>query len=188
MEKKLDLRIQKTHKALMRALHELLTEKSFDEISVTELCERAETRRATFYKHFGDKSELLVYMIRELQEEYNARNEVIFDIQNPKKCMTTIFRYLIDFLDENEVMARTVAKSNAKNIVVDILSEQLIFDLKNHFSAMKQNKEANKFLPEMLAVIFSGVVINCAQWWIANSNRISKDEVIKQFELLIEHS
>lgn len=104
------------------------------------------------------------------------------------KCMTTIFKYLIDFLDENEVMARTVAKSNAKNIVVDILSEQLIFDLKNHFSAMKQNKEANKFLPEMLAVIFSGVVINCAQWWIANSNRISKDEVIKQFELLIEHS
>lgn len=102
--------------------------------------------------------------------------------------MTTIFKYLIDFLDENEVMARTVAKSNAKNIVVDILSEQLIFDLKNHFSAMKQNKEANKFLPEMLAVIFSGVVISCAQWWIANSNRISKDEVIKQFELLIEHS
>lgn len=188
MEEKLDLRIQKTHKALMRALHELLTEKSFDEISVTELCERAETRRATFYKHFGDKRELLIFMIRERQEEYNARNEVVFDIQNPKKCMTTIFKYLIDFLDENKVMARTVVKSNARNIVMDILSEQLIFDLKNHFSNMKQNKETDKFLPEMMAVIFSGVVINCAQWWIANSNRISKDEVIKQFELLMEHS
>ena len=155
---------------------------------MTELCERAETRRATFYKHFGDKSELLVYMIQELQQEYNSRNEVVFDIQNPQKCMTTIFKYLIDFLDENRVMARTVMKSNAKNIVLDILSEQLTFDLKNHFATIKQNKEANKFLPEMMAVIFTGVVINCAQWWITNSNRISKDEVIKQFELLIEHS
>ena len=188
MDEKLDLRIKKTHKALIKAMHQLLTEKSFDEISVTELCERAEVRRATFYKHFGDKSELLVYMIQELQKEYNARNEVIFDIQNPKKCMTTIFQYLIDFLDENKVMARTVVKSNAKNIVVDILSEQLIFDLKNHFAAMKQSGETNRFLPGMMAVIFSGVVINCAQWWIANSSRISKDEVIRQFELLIEHS
>lgn len=188
MDEKLDLRIQKTHKALMKAMHELLTEKSFDEISVTELCERAETRRATFYKHFGDKSELLIYMIRERQEEYNARNEVVFDIQNPKKCMITIFKYLIDFLDENRVMAYTVMNSNAKNIVVDILSEQLIFDLKNHFSEMIQSSETNKFLPEMMAVVFSGVVISCAQWWIANSSRVSKDEVIRQFKLLIEHS
>jgi AcrR family transcriptional regulator len=155
---------------------------------VTELCERAETRRATFYKHFADKSELLVYMIQQLQEEYNARNEIVFDIQNHRKCMTTIFKYLIAFLDENIVMLRTVMKSNAKNIFLNIFSEQLTFDLKGHFATIKQNKEANKFLPEIIAVIFSGVVINCAQWWITNSNRISKEEIIEQFELLIEHA
>ncbi|PWM14580.1 MAG: hypothetical protein DBX97_23045 [Collinsella tanakaei] len=188
MDEKLDLRIKKTHKALLKALQELLTEKSFDEISVTELCERAETRRATFYKHFGDKSELLVYMIQELQQEYNARNEVVFDIQNPKRCLTIIFQYLIDFLDENKVMARTVMKSNAKNIVLEILSEQVTFDLQNHFATFKQNKEVDKFLPEMMAVMSTGVVISCAQWWITNSHRISKDDIIKQFELLIEQS
>lgn len=102
-------------------------------------------------------------MIQELQQKYNSRNEVVFDIQNPQKCMTTIFKYLIDCLDENRVMVRTVMKSNAKNIVLDILSGQLTFDLKNHFATIKQNKEASKFLPEMMAVIFTGVVINCAQ-------------------------
>ena len=188
MDTKLDLRIRKTHKALIKAMQELLTEKSFDEISVTELCEHAETRRATFYKHFGDKSELLIFMIQELQQEYNARNEVVFDIQNPKKCMTTIFQYLIDFLDENSTMARTVMKSNAKNIVVDILNEQLTFDLKYHFSAMEQNQPVNKAVSEMMAVMFSGVVINCAQWWVANSHRISKDEVVEQFKFLIDQS
>lgn len=187
MEEKMDLRIRKTHKALLNALQELLTEKSFDEITVTELCERAETRRATFYKHFGDKSELLVYMIQELQEEYNTKNEVVFDAQNPKKYITTIFKYLIDFLDSNKNMAGTVLKSDAKNIVLDIFNQQLIFDLKNHFSAINQNNTVKKFIPEMMAVISSGVVINCAQWWITSNGRYSKDEVIEQFDFLIEH-
>ena len=34
---------------------------------MTELCEKAVIRKATFYKHFGDKTELLVYMIQEIQ-------------------------------------------------------------------------------------------------------------------------
>ena len=34
---------------------------------MTELCEKAVIRKATFYKHFGDKTELLVYMIQEMQ-------------------------------------------------------------------------------------------------------------------------
>ena len=34
---------------------------------MTELCEKAVIRKATFYKHSGDKTELLVYMIQEIQ-------------------------------------------------------------------------------------------------------------------------
>ena len=71
MKKNLDLRVQKTYRSLTQAMQELLSEKGLDEITVTELCERAQTRKATFYKHFGDKYELFTFMIRELQEEYN---------------------------------------------------------------------------------------------------------------------
>lgn len=85
-------------------------------------------------------------MIQELQQEYNSRNEVVFDIENPQKCMTTIFKYLIDCLDENRVMVRTVMKSNAKNIVLDILSEQLTFDLKKSFCYNK-TKQRGKYIP-----------------------------------------
>lgn len=38
--KKLDLRVQKTRSALTSALYDLLCQKSFDDITVTELCER----------------------------------------------------------------------------------------------------------------------------------------------------
>ena len=57
MEKPLDLRIQKTYQSLIGAFLQLLKEKPFETITVHEICDMAMVRRATFYKHFGDKYE-----------------------------------------------------------------------------------------------------------------------------------
>ena len=37
------------------------------------LCDRAMVRKSTFYKHFGDKYELLAFVVRQKQESLNAR-------------------------------------------------------------------------------------------------------------------
>lgn len=48
MEKKTDLRVIKTCNKLGFALRDMLTERSFDDITVFDLCEKAGVRRATF--------------------------------------------------------------------------------------------------------------------------------------------
>lgn len=45
MEKKKDLRVQKTYSALMAAFEALMAEETFDDITVNELCARALIRR-----------------------------------------------------------------------------------------------------------------------------------------------
>ena len=60
----LDLRVQKTYKLLVFAFDNLLREKEFEEISVTELCDAAMIRRPTFYKHFLDKYDFLTFFIK----------------------------------------------------------------------------------------------------------------------------
>ena len=50
-----DRRILKTKKNLKRTLIELLSQKAFEQISVKELCETAQTSRITFYTHYNDK-------------------------------------------------------------------------------------------------------------------------------------
>lgn len=184
MEEKIDLRIQKTHRALLGALRELLSEKSFDEISVSELCDRAQTRRATFYKHFADKTELLAYMIQELQREYNARNEA--DGKDPGAGPVKIFCSLLDFLEENQGMVRTILNSNGKNVVLDVLNEQLERDMKWHFRAAARAGHAPDADPELLAVLYSGAVIHCAQWWLTKGSRLSKEQVVQQFARLMQ--
>lgn len=49
-----DLRVRKTKRAIMTAFNELLKEKKLDKISVTELAEKAEINKGTFYLHYAD--------------------------------------------------------------------------------------------------------------------------------------
>src|SRR5204862_7811448 len=61
-----DRRIQKTQKLLHEALYSLIHEKDYDAIAVKEILDRANVGRSTFYTHFGDKDELLVWGMHDM--------------------------------------------------------------------------------------------------------------------------
>ena len=69
-EKKKDLRIIKTRKALYNAFEELMKSKPFEQIKVSDICKKALINRSTFYSHYNDKYELLVDFINVLKEEF----------------------------------------------------------------------------------------------------------------------
>ena len=60
---KQDLRVQK-HQALITSFSDLLQTKSFEQITVQDLCAKANVRRSTFYRHFNDKYDLLNHVCR----------------------------------------------------------------------------------------------------------------------------
>ena len=62
---KIDPRICRTRQMLFQAVQSLLSEKSFDSISVQDIAERSTLNRATFYDHFTDKFALLEAMMSE---------------------------------------------------------------------------------------------------------------------------
>ncbi len=80
-----DKRIQKTKRNLKNVLIELLGEKSFEQITVKEICEKSSTSRITFYTHYADKYELLDSIFQEYLA--SARNEYaeLNKLNNPEK-------------------------------------------------------------------------------------------------------
>ena len=62
-EENLDLRQRRTRQSLVKALEELLVERPYQSLSVTDICQRAMVHRTTFYAHFNDKQELLRYLL-----------------------------------------------------------------------------------------------------------------------------
>jgi AcrR family transcriptional regulator len=63
-----DLRVRRTRKLLMQALIDLTIEKGFSAITVQEIAERAMVNRATFYRHYLDKYDLLDQYMNEVYE------------------------------------------------------------------------------------------------------------------------
>jgi len=56
---KLDRRVRRTRTAILRALISLMREKGYDAVTVTDIIDRADVGRSTFYTHFTDKSDVL---------------------------------------------------------------------------------------------------------------------------------
>jgi len=71
MEK--DRRIRKTHAALIAALRELMKSKLFLSITVSELCEKADINRSTFYYHYSSTEDVL-YELHEMLFEKMVTN------------------------------------------------------------------------------------------------------------------
>jgi|GEM_PF-588020 AcrR family transcriptional regulator len=68
-----DPRVERTKRDLRRGLEELLGNKSFDKISVAEICEKSSINKMTFYHHYQDKYDLLADCVREIGKEVYDR-------------------------------------------------------------------------------------------------------------------
>ena len=70
-----DLRVRRTHKLLQKALLEATAEKGFAHVTVRDIVERAMVNRATFYRHYEDKYDLLRRYIEELSGMIDSQGE-----------------------------------------------------------------------------------------------------------------
>ena len=78
---------------IARALIKLMDEKPFSDISVTEIVETAQVARASYYRNFNSKEEVLIKITDDIMEEYNQK---AIQYSNDPLCYESIlliFRY-----------------------------------------------------------------------------------------------
>ncbi|HEY1984614.1 MAG TPA: TetR/AcrR family transcriptional regulator [Terracidiphilus sp.] len=69
---KTDRRIVRTRDTLGDALMELMREKSFDEITVQQILDRAGVGRSTFYTHYRDKDDLFLSDVEDFLKLFSS--------------------------------------------------------------------------------------------------------------------
>lgn len=185
IRQKTDLRVMKTYTALINAFKALLEEKRFEDITVNELCERAMTRRATFYKHFADKYEFFVFMAQEMYHGYSREVEQKTNPDNPSEYYIGLIQAVLNFMEENERLIYSLNSSNTLSVLMDTASQSLNADLEKHF---QKDQQAGYILPvdlELATQLFTGALSKSVRWWFFNRNRMSKEEMLEKLSLLI---
>ncbi|HEU0296092.1 MAG TPA: TetR/AcrR family transcriptional regulator [Anaerolineales bacterium] len=96
-----DLRVRRTRKLLQQALLEAASEKGFAHITVRDIAERAMVNRATFYRHYEDKYDLLAHYIEELselidsnEEETSPGDQPLPSLETPPSGLAKLLRHM----------------------------------------------------------------------------------------------
>ncbi|GAB6927807.1 TetR/AcrR family transcriptional regulator [Paenibacillus sp. JCM 10914] len=83
MTKKTDRRQLRTNQLLRQSLFSLMQEKRMDSITVTDIANRADINRGTFYLHYKDVPD----MIEQISQEMLGRIQKIFVTMNPRETV-----------------------------------------------------------------------------------------------------
>lgn len=93
-ERSKDLRVRRTINSIRKAFFELVLEKNYNEISITELTERAGINRKTFYLHFSSLDDFVTEIEEEIINdilEHIGKNAEEFDLSG---CIKNFYLYL----------------------------------------------------------------------------------------------
>jgi AcrR family transcriptional regulator len=165
---KIDPRIRRTRQMLFQAFQDLLTEKTFDLISVQDIAERSTLNRATFYDHFPDKFALLEAMtgagVKELITVRMGGNE-----GTSEAGLRQLILAACDFLaqvssgcQKHQRQFEPMVESQVKTTIREFLLEDL------------RNREVNS--PELKATMVSWAITGAAMQW-SHEKKTTADEL-----------
>lgn len=132
---KTDLRVLRTKQFIKNAFYELLKEKTFDKISISDISTRAIINRNTFYLHYIDKQDLLDSLFLEaitlLHDHFDYRQQAKF---------TNVKEYLKPSLADFEQLNIGMLEIIKDNIQL----YEVVFSQSNKLSFIRQIKEILK--------------------------------------------
>lgn len=122
-----DRRVRRTRDLLHRALIELMIERGYERVTVTDVIDRADVGRSTFYAHYRDKDDLLVVSCTEFLRREIER--VRGTTGSPLAPLRVMFQLAADYPDVYQPLigpksSATVLRAYQQSIS-SILSEQL---------------------------------------------------------------
>lgn len=179
VEKPTDLRVIKTRRGLRDAFIHLLSEKDYDDISIKDIATEAETARVTFYRHYGNKEELLVDCLSVTNEEVAKRFKRRTQI-TPEAVQGGYIPLLVLFehIQEEEAIYRILFSNRGTQVVVDkirkLLADQVKLILMERFPENQFQAPA-----DIIAIHFASAQLGLAAWWLENDMPYSPEYMAK---------
>jgi AcrR family transcriptional regulator len=184
MEEKIDRRKQRTRRMLRDALMSLILERGFDALTIQDITERADLRRATFYLHYRDKDELLLTILQE------TVNELVSEIEPYMKGdvlagKTKVEPYRVTFrhIAEHRDLYRIILSGGGSAAIAERIQEYLASVVMN---SLKSVPARSLQVPkDVLANFIAGAEISLIAWWLKVGQQYSADDMAHMVHRLI---
>ena len=181
MPRKTDLRIIKSKKSIKDAFLQLIKEKSYGNITITDIANKAMINRKTFYMHYETKENLYNEITDELLEEITP--PIVYEgIHSLKgKEQRAAVTHLLLKIKENKDVFEILINDNTNQEFIEKLKKKLINELFFR-SRIDLTDKDTLFTFDLLSEAYFSLFKVIIQWW-ANTEGISTDYV---FDMILE--
>lgn len=183
--RKEDLRVRRTYKLLSQALLSLLLEKSFEEIFVTDICDRAMIHRTTFYKHFEDKYHLLDFCVKEMISNFEDDEYGHLKTDNMKDYYMGLIRKSLVYMSENRELLLTGILRSGNHSALPMLHRSVTHLIETKLLENEKLGFHHTIPCSIVAEFYAGALLASATWWLESDTPISIDDMIHYISLLI---
>ena len=178
---KLDRRVRRSQKRLFEALMALILEKDYESITVSEIAERADVARATFYLHFDDKDALLLSSLDALVEEIIERvkqfskRDLVTGVPHPA---LVIFEYV----QQDPELFRVILNGQGGSLMLQRL---------RHYAAQTAHQAVDaigivpKIPVSVIADFIAGAMLSVMTGWLENDMETPPEEMAQMFYALV---
>jgi AcrR family transcriptional regulator len=174
-----DLRVRRTRKLLKQALIELTIEKGFAAVTVQDIADRAMVNRATFYRHYLDKYDLLdqymseVYDVTASQEEIPVASAQYADFGNPPAGLIS----LLDHIQQHADFYRVMLGKRGDPAFVQNIQQHIEKRFRSLLPPNTLPAQPSDPLLELCLSYISHAGVGAIVWWLNNGRAYSPHEV-----------
>lgn len=173
----------RTLDAFSKTMFEILSNKSFDDITVNELCEKCNFPRATFYNYFDDKYDLMNYCWYSLSRMIYLEEYVNLD---PEESLYIFFDRIYDLTITYQDMVRDILNNNpVESFLFNNFRVYMNTQMRDIFRQCKY-KDRYKIPYEIVSDHYSNTILLILEWQFLKANGFSKAKAHDYLKYLLE--
>lgn len=204
----MDLRIEKTYRALLNAFTDLLETHRYEDITVAMLCDKAMIRRTTFYKHFADKAEFFSFFVDSLRAELTSygekKAEELRAVEAARAAAGSgtadaaenahvvaageglaILQALVGFMLDHERLVDNVFASSMSGMMAVMMAERVAETIRERYAGTYSTSTNDAVtLTAVSEYAAGGIVRLLEKWWLAGHDKQAETEVILRATVL----
>ena len=173
---KKDKRSEKSATAFCESLAVLLTIKSYDEISISDICRECGIARTTFYRLFDTVDDILIYQFDRLFEESLAS----YTSQRQSSKKLSYAEIILKIAISNKPLIQAIVSSD-RNDLFDFATREKEYTITQNMNLNINEKELIYCTPMLNAMIFAVI-----KTWITNGCRETTDELYQLIKRILK--
>jgi len=175
-----DRRAARTRRLINEALMDLMHSRSFEQITVQDIIDKADIGRTTFYAHFKDKEDLATQFFEEKMEDLTKGIQPVSG-----KILVFPIAEMFAHLKEQNASHSAWLGSRGREFLFSIGQKYWFRRLEKELKAHTPKNHTPHVPVPIIAQILIGAATSLLHWWMSNKMPYSPEEMQEMYNRIV---